>query len=170
MQYTCYQTKLKTLHADYDYASTRHAHDYLWDGLQPDSKGAVYTSLNRPDNKTRRAGLAMFHQLDCLAGLRSAIQEAEESDGMGEKKHRGLCLDYLRQIILCNADDSIEISGIAGNQFVSKAFGSRRVCRDAAWLYDVTSCGVLGCKGRGFYHSADEILQEEEAEGEATLE
>ena len=49
--------------------------------------------------------VAMFHQLHCLAGLSKALNSVNQTvlDG-----HVGHCLNYLRQVFECSADDTEE--------------------------------------------------------------
>lgn len=174
--YTCYETHNSVFKANYEFSNIFGAYDYLWSELLGGSKGVIYTSLSREDKKIRRAGLAMFHQLDCLAKLRSVIQALQ--DGIREKdivdvgEHHGYwphCFDYLRQVILCNADDSVESSEVFEGRWVSSGFGDTKECRDASWLYDITNCGEGGCAGKAFYHSPEQlnkIHMEEEGEVE----
>ncbi|KAF2017773.1 hypothetical protein BU24DRAFT_478936 [Aaosphaeria arxii CBS 175.79] len=172
--YTCYETQTTTFEANYEYSNTFNAYDHLWRELQGKSHGTVYTSINRPDGEVRRAGLAMFHQLDCLAKIRAVVQGLQnggtDTEDVGE--HHGYwphCFDYLRRVIECNADDSLEVSRVVGGRWVVEGFGSMKECRDNKWLYDVTDCGEKGCEGKAFYHSEEELrkihkTEEEEVE------
>ncbi|KAF2277879.1 uncharacterized protein EI97DRAFT_431963 [Westerdykella ornata] len=161
--YTCYQTHTTILQPNYEFSNIFGAYDYFWAELQGKSHGVVYTSLGRADGKTRKAGLAMFHQLDCLAKLRSVVQALQEGRphalvDVGE--HHGYwphCWDYLRQVILCNADDSLEVGEVEDGRWVTKGFGSARVCRESSWLFEVTGCGEGGCPGKAFYHEKGEM-------------
>ena len=52
-----------------------------------------------------------FHQLRCIARFRLAIQRASEGEDVGmdfRHDHWPHCLDYMRKIVLCNADDTVE--------------------------------------------------------------
>jgi hypothetical protein len=158
MNYTCYQTHITSFHLDFKYAVNYPAYNHLWEELQGGSKGVIYTKLGRPDGKIRKAGLAMFHQLECLAQIRMAVQKLQDKNITGvDAEMDGLhgywahCFDYLRQIILCNADDSIESSKIVAGKWTSDGFGGVKECRDHKWLHEITSCGEGGCEGKPFY-------------------
>jgi hypothetical protein len=173
--YTCYETHMNVFKANYEFSNTFGAYDYLWAELQGKSQGVVYTDLGRNDGQTRRAGLAMFHQLDCLAKLRNVIQALQEGnlyDDVDVAEHHGYwphCLDYLRQTILCNADDSLEKGEVVDGRWVTSGFGAPKECRDSSWLYDVTGCGESGCPGKLFY-LGDEALRKVHMEEEKEVE
>ncbi len=94
---------------DVRYMSTNHSFDGLWDAYLKDSLGEFAT----PEDIWERAEFSLFHQLRCLARFRLAIQRASEGHNVGvdfRDDHWGHCLDYMRRIVLCNADDTIERS------------------------------------------------------------
>ncbi|KAF1955188.1 hypothetical protein CC80DRAFT_549396 [Byssothecium circinans] len=173
--YTCYHTHEHVFIRHRAYESLEKKYDHLWDGseLIGKSKGYIHTSLNRPDGRVERARLAMFHQLSCLARIRRVVQSsypyhrASHDVFAGEEGRNGkredavwmagmdepewtYCFDYLRQVLQCQADDTIEIIHELEGAWRTWGFGSKRQCRDAGWLYDVTECGEGGCKGGPF--------------------
>lgn len=155
--YTCFEMRNTVLKEDKVYQNTFAVYDQLWDDLGGGSNGVVYTRIGRDDGRVRIARMGMFHQLSCLAALRSVVQaleKGEEFPNVSGKVHQGdwlHCLDYLRQVIQCNADDTIEISKLVNGKWVNDGFGGQRQCRDSTWLYDITKCGEGGCEGRPFY-------------------
>ncbi|ORY16538.1 hypothetical protein BCR34DRAFT_556800 [Clohesyomyces aquaticus] len=80
--------------------------------------------------------LAMVHQLRCLGVLRSEIKSLRDGEvGRGNGDTDSVdCLEYLRQVVLCDADDTLEVDG---------GLRGERECRDAAWLFNVSSSGGL---------------------------
>jgi hypothetical protein len=91
-----------------------------------------------------------------LVGLRGAVQAFREGrsyfdvDADGDADgYLGRCLDYLRQVALCRADDELEVGSFES--------GFRRECRDSSWLYDVTACGEGGCPGKPFFRDEEEM-------------
>lgn len=177
--YTCYETRTQTFERVYEYESLEYVYDHFWDEVLGQSKGFVYTKLNREDGKVRKARLAIFHQLNCLARIRNAVQrryrfERERrkdivwlEDGLGDgEMNWAHCFDYLRQVVLCNANDSVETSNMMDGKWTSHAWGSKKVCRNPEWLYNVTSCGEQGCEGEGFYQEDEQMkkIQAEEKE------
>ncbi|KAF2006570.1 hypothetical protein P154DRAFT_559102 [Amniculicola lignicola CBS 123094] len=178
--HTCFKDHSTSFQPDYEYSNSFNAYDHLWRDLQGKSHGVIYTSVNRADGKVRKAGLGMFHQLHCLARLREVIQALQRGDkktavdhaGNDLGEHHGMwphCFDYLRQVIMCNADDSVETSEVRDGKWVTTGFGSEKMCRQHEWLHEVTSCGEKGCQGGPFYQSQEtmkEIHREEQEEVE----
>lgn len=94
-----------------------------------------------------------LHQLHCLSALRTALQRVQRGEEIGldyrDDAHWPHCLHYLRQGIICHADDTIELpyawnSTIdADGNVTTKRDGAidgsndLRVCRDANELYRV---------------------------------
>ncbi|KAK5019103.1 hypothetical protein LTR39_000592 [Cryomyces antarcticus] len=92
-----------------DFSNVFHANDHLWEELMGGSGGAIHTAENREDGVVRPAGISMFHQLHCLMGIRSAIQQlqagkkigySEQTDVSEHRGHWPHCFDYLRQVKL----------------------------------------------------------------------
>ncbi|KAF2637330.1 hypothetical protein P280DRAFT_100201 [Massarina eburnea CBS 473.64] len=174
--YTCYATHEHVFQRHYEYESLEKSYDSLWEGEEVlgKSKGYIHTAFNRPDGETRPARLAMFHQLSCLAKIRTAAQNngvPHREDSHSRRYSRGSdsgkrkdavwlpgqeepewthCFDYLKQVLQCHADDTVEISYLRDGAWKSWGFGSRRQCRNRDWLYDVTKCGEGGCEGGPF--------------------
>lgn len=115
-----------------------------------------------------------FHQLHCLDSFRSAIQQLQDGKQIGfdhatdtaaHKGHWPHCFDYLRQILLCQADDTIETSQLAyTGDWIISGYGAKRQCRNAKPLYDATACGERGCPGTRWYLSDGEYLEAKKRE------
>jgi hypothetical protein len=164
--YTCYETRARRLGEDWEFVSLGRAYDFLWREALGGSQGFLYADVGGEETEGKSgkgARLAMFHQLECLGGLRSAVQTLRDGHlyldvdvdvrGVGDYAdvdgYLGGCLDYLRQVALCHADDNLELAGGLD--------GGRRQCRDSSWLYDVTACGETGCPGKPFYRDDEEL-------------
>lgn len=91
-----------------------------WNSLTP--PGAGYVHLG-PEN--RPFTISMFHQLHCLRTL--------STWNSGHMQH---CLNYLRQMILCNPDLTLEPADILDRDFETERVGSEHVCRDWSALYN----------------------------------
>ncbi|EMD85385.1 hypothetical protein COCC4DRAFT_206580 [Bipolaris maydis ATCC 48331] len=106
-----------------EYESLAHAQDPLWDDLIPQNGG--FLILPSAHGELNQYNVSMFHQLHCLAMIRSVVQGLQEKTdparihvrhdhGHGDPeagisdKHWQHCLDYLRQRILRNANPTIE--------------------------------------------------------------
>ncbi|KAJ4358114.1 uncharacterized protein N0V89_002693 [Didymosphaeria variabile] len=165
--YTCFHRQKTDFYRVDRYERLDGMYDHYWRDLLGGSDGYVYTMS---DGGVKEARLGMFHQLECLYQMRKAMRESGrgggDEKGKGKRKdfvvvdHDGVetargwehCFDYLRQVVLCGADDTVEFSdGVGKGAWDSFGYG-RRQCRDPKWLFDVTKCGRRGCKGSPFYH------------------
>lgn len=91
-----------------------HEHDRRWreDLLPPN--GGYLTLARAPNDTAARLGVAMFHQLRCLAAIRSEMQRLQararggaKPDAEHQDRDRALaCFDYLRQVCI----DPINVS------------------------------------------------------------
>ncbi|KAF2707640.1 hypothetical protein K504DRAFT_383253, partial [Pleomassaria siparia CBS 279.74] len=105
-----------------------HASDAAWESIFPPHGGFFHDEKMAPTG----ASLAAYHQLHCLDGIRHAyyllldavieghnvtFSEVEEYSTDWHTRH---CLDFLRQMLMCNADLTIEnvdptLGGILGS-------------------------------------------------------
>ncbi|OAQ59209.1 hypothetical protein VFPPC_10239 [Pochonia chlamydosporia 170] len=143
--------------AEHDaYKNLSHQHDHLWHEALPPNGG--YFTLAHERNKTHKLGIAMFHQLHCLAMLRSEMQylhqiiavlkdptrgelpvRPKESDPLDHDKGYALhCFDYLRQSLLCMADATIEQPKLSddGDPYIDGM--DERRCKDWEILYNAS--------------------------------
>jgi|SRR5882762_9852395 len=96
-----------------------------WASIFPQGGGFVYLG---PDG--RPFGLGLFHQMHCLARIREAMSTRKSSI------HVHHCFNYLRQMILCEANPTIEpVIPILGRRSVNAEVP--RVCKDWTKLYDL---------------------------------
>ena len=146
--------------SDENYMSLDHKYDTFWnDDLlgntsliktsgDPAGKttivGAIGMSVGEQDSfEGQVTGLipSRFHQLHCLVSLREALQRATEGVNIGidqhDDDHWPHCFHYLRQGILCSADDTVEVPAIVNGVMAHTISGSNdvRQCRDANHLY-----------------------------------
>ena len=93
-------------HENYPYQTWNSSADELWDAILPPNGGFI---IDAADNDAPIYGIAMFHQLHCIAMFRSDFQELYarlegRSDGKSrvvnhiDEEHTLHCLDYLRQV------------------------------------------------------------------------
>ncbi|KAL7915467.1 hypothetical protein GGI35DRAFT_489104 [Trichoderma velutinum] len=126
--------------------------DHLWDELLTPNGGFIMKKDE--NNDVHQYGISMFHQLHCLAMIRTALQEALSlKDNMSKMQSRHEhsaqqltdgsphwlhCFDYLRQTILCEADSTIEppMLNEKGQERVN-GMGERQ-CRDWTLLWDAS--------------------------------
>lgn len=98
-----------------------------------------------PD-EVRVYGVSMFHQLHCLWMIRVTLQALNATaHGVSSPVHHDIedrhylhCLDYLRQAILCNADDNIEAPQRDPHDATHDIVNGQgqRQCRNPQRLYD----------------------------------
>lgn len=136
--------------ADRRYQSLDHKYDHLWDEALLTNYGMVALppynasgySMEYWDDE---GGIAMFHALHCLAGLRKALQRASAGEYIGvdghDNPHWPHCMHYLRQAILCMADDTFEkrrgkFGELNPKQFIEGSYDVR-TCRDHTKLVRV---------------------------------
>ncbi|KAI0648775.1 hypothetical protein C8Q79DRAFT_1007367 [Trametes meyenii] len=110
-----------------------------WLSIFPDTGGFV-----RLGRDGRRFGIALFHQMHCLARIRRAMRTRQSSE------HVHHCFSYLRQMILCDANPTLEpVIPILGRRSVNAEVP--RVCRDWTKVFalageqtleDVTASGA----------------------------
>ncbi|KAI0371488.1 hypothetical protein BV20DRAFT_941747 [Pilatotrama ljubarskyi] len=93
-------------------------------------KGYSYVRLG-PEYRT--FAVSMFHELHCLRLMRSALagDHRPATDG-----HFGHCLIYLRQLILCNPDLTLEPPDVMDHDYDVKQDGSTHICQDWRQVYD----------------------------------
>lgn len=99
-----------------------------WDTTIP--QGSGFFRLG-PEN--RPFSMSIFHQLHCLRLLRTFLGDPENIWTDGHMQH---CLNYLRQMILCNPDLTLEPADIMTRDFRTERAGSTHVCMDWSQLYD----------------------------------
>ncbi|THH08336.1 hypothetical protein EW146_g9027 [Bondarzewia mesenterica] len=96
-----------------------------WASTAPRSIG--YVRLGAPQ---RTLCVSMFHQLHCLRALRLRIDE-----GVGSLAHAQHCLNYLRQMVLCSPDLTLEPFDPLKRDFEVQRTGATHECRDWRTVY-----------------------------------
>lgn len=143
-----------------EYKNLSHAHDQLWEDLVSPNGGFIVVTSE--DQSRHLYGISMYHQLHCLAMIRSAVQDLQsqiEAASPAEHGHENMhhaharhsdsgnhlrpshwlhCFDYLRQTILCNADGTVELPSISpsGEELIHGE--GERQCRDWTRLRDLS--------------------------------
>ncbi|KIJ25895.1 hypothetical protein M422DRAFT_134417, partial [Sphaerobolus stellatus SS14] len=105
-----------------------------------DTQGGGFVRLGED---YRVFAVSMFHQLHCISALHTAItmQTSQHSDLGGHVQH---CLNYLRQFILCSADDTVEpVVTLSRLQSQGCAAPFTRTCRNWERLYDFSAANYL---------------------------
>ncbi|KZV92730.1 hypothetical protein EXIGLDRAFT_646952 [Exidia glandulosa HHB12029] len=101
-----------------------------WDSIFPQhNSGFVFLGPNK-----RPFGLSMFHQMHCLNNIRAAVGYSRQ--GIKPTQHIQHCFNYIRQMILCRSDITLEpIEPTHGPQAVDAA--QLHTCRDWSRVYEL---------------------------------
>lgn len=78
-------------------------------------------------------GIAMIHQLHCVEMIARAL--ADPGTSVAGPPHIAHCLQYLKQLFLCNADTTLEPYDFLKRDFASHPVGATRTCRNWAAVY-----------------------------------
>ncbi|KIX96817.1 uncharacterized protein Z520_07537 [Fonsecaea multimorphosa CBS 102226] len=97
-----------------EYMSLDHEFDHWWQSEESGHSGVIRLNPDDIHALPVWGAIGMFHQLHCLTGIRKALQRAKAGEDIGtddhDDPHWPHCFWYLRQSILCAADDTIEMS------------------------------------------------------------
>lgn len=87
--------------------------------------------------------ISMFHQLHCIAGLKSAFERMineNDTSHMKHSSHLAHCFDYLRQGVMCAGDMTLEPAfELTGEDAGVKAVNGWNVehqCKNYQMIYD----------------------------------
>ncbi|KAK4499258.1 hypothetical protein PRZ48_009771 [Zasmidium cellare] len=131
------QTEKKVYGHDRRYMSLAKEYDPLW-ALDAIGRGAISLPLTPSSTEPLPGLIGMFHQLHCLAGIRHALQRAKAGEDIGinddDDGHWPHCFHYLREAILCAADDTVE-----RQRFMNGSIGTEWI--NGQW--DVRTCGGI---------------------------
>lgn len=79
--------------------------------------------------------VALFHQLHCIDMLVRGTIDAQDSRAVPHHIHH--CLNYLRHLFLCAADETLEPFDFATRNYSTHPAGITRTCRDWEAIYDI---------------------------------
>ncbi|KAF2710789.1 hypothetical protein K504DRAFT_376102 [Pleomassaria siparia CBS 279.74] len=131
---------------DLRYMTLDHDADYLWEEHLHMITGNIKLPPAEENGNASLKAIAMFHQMHCLAAMRSVIQRAREGEDVGkdwtDDLHWPHCFDYLRMSILCFADSTLESLTVEPGPIddgkvirVIDGGADERYCRNANPLY-----------------------------------
>lgn len=81
----------------------------------------------------RSFAVSMFHEYHCLRVFRAGLAGDYSSQ---TSSHIGHCLVYLRQMILCSPDLTLELYNSLERDFEVERAGATHVCRDWRQVYE----------------------------------
>ncbi|THU89930.1 hypothetical protein K435DRAFT_781421 [Dendrothele bispora CBS 962.96] len=74
----------------------------------------------------------MFHELHCLRRMRATFTSFDP-EGWDHIQH---CLNYLREMVLCKADITLERGDFMTRNMTEVRLGATHLCRDWEAIYD----------------------------------
>ncbi|KAK0099975.1 hypothetical protein ONS95_013205 [Cadophora gregata] len=125
------------------------AKDDAWSKLIPLGRGFIVMPVEVPQEdggvevEIKHFCISMFHQLHCIASLKSAFESMINENGTSRLEHTSHlahCFDYLRQGIMCAGDMTLEPAfELAGEDAGTKAVNGWNVehqCKNYQVMYD----------------------------------
>jgi hypothetical protein len=100
-----------------------------WESTEPEGYG--YLGLG---DERRLFALSMFHQNHCLNLIRYGLEGRYDD---GTHKHIQHCLSYIRQMILCHPDLTLEPADILERDYNIHRIGATHLCKDWTKVYDM---------------------------------
>ncbi|KAI9461092.1 hypothetical protein HD554DRAFT_2176371 [Boletus coccyginus] len=101
-----------------------------WDNLVAAPKEAGRTRLG-PDHRVFT--MVFWHHFHCLWSIQRALND--RNDTYGGYAHLHHCFNYLRQTLLCQAADTLELGDFMERDFENERVGDTLVCRDWQQVY-----------------------------------
>lgn len=98
-----------------------------WMSTMPYGKGML-----RLGQDHRMFAVTMFHELHCMRYIHGVLTATKTP----LHAHLHHCLDYLRQMTLCDADLTLEAGDFMTRNFTEERGGSIHICRDWEAVYD----------------------------------
>ncbi|KAJ7124096.1 hypothetical protein C8R43DRAFT_899204, partial [Mycena crocata] len=92
-------------------------------------KGLGYVRLG---SEQRAFAISMFHQLHCVRLMRAALAGRYDPYAQGHMQH---CLNYLRQMILCSPNLTLEPANVLTRDFEVDRVGATHICSDWSGMY-----------------------------------
>ncbi|KAJ6460032.1 hypothetical protein C8R47DRAFT_1327817 [Mycena vitilis] len=105
------------------------------------SKGFGYVRLG-PEQRT--FAVAMFHQLHCVRLIRAGLGGRYDTYTINHMHH---CLNYIRQMILCSPNLTLEPADVLSRDFEVDRIGATHVCTDWSAMYDEAANNWARFKG-----------------------
>ena len=91
----------------------------------------------------RPFALTMYHELHCLGRLRLALEDGANRTYEAQAEHVQHCLNYLRMMILCRADVTLEP---VIDSSLAVDLTQAHMCRDWVQVYEEASKNAKECR------------------------
>ncbi|OCB89932.1 hypothetical protein A7U60_g2872 [Sanghuangporus baumii] len=124
-----------------DYVFTNNTADFpihgpdvrvAWGSVYPNGFGFV-----RLGSERRILCVSIFHQLHCIEKMRRALDDPD--DPIATIPHLQHCMSYIRQMVLCGADLTLEEFDGVNNGSGAMGVGVSHTCRDWSVVYDTVN-------------------------------
>ncbi|KAE9388889.1 hypothetical protein BT96DRAFT_1025266 [Gymnopus androsaceus JB14] len=130
-----------------------------WENHLPYSYGVVL--LIGPHNRALYVTVAVIHQVHCIQRWRSELA----NEGSPDWHHTQHCLNYLREWILCQSDQTLEPGDFALRNFSTAREGATHICRDWRTVYDYMTEGGLKWKLWDHFIIANDVSMDNNGNG-----
>ncbi len=109
------------------YNTTTPADQREWAVMFPTGDGTYRLhSHDHPSEANRAVFVAMYHEMHCIQVFANSLVDNHREDW----PHIGDCLNYIRQLVLCRPDLTVEPGKFIDDQFMTATTGSLHVCQD----------------------------------------
>ncbi|KAE9400824.1 hypothetical protein BT96DRAFT_636940 [Gymnopus androsaceus JB14] len=92
-------------------------------------------SVIRVGPRNRTMYIALFHQSHCISQLSSLLA----GEGRSDWAHTHHCMNYLREWILCQADQTLELGDFMQRNYTVNREGGTYMCRNWENVFDYTT-------------------------------
>ncbi|KAH7393326.1 hypothetical protein BKA64DRAFT_83546 [Cadophora sp. MPI-SDFR-AT-0126] len=140
------QTVVFNGYVDFEVERTK---DDAWSKLIPLGRGFVEMPVEVPQEdgrvevKNEYFCISMFHQLHCIAGIKSAFESMmneNDTTHMEHSSHLAHCFDYLRQGVMCAGDmtmePAFELTGKDAGVMAVNGWNVEHQCKNFRTIYD----------------------------------
>ncbi|KAJ6603449.1 hypothetical protein DFH09DRAFT_804467, partial [Mycena vulgaris] len=112
------------------------AADAEWASFMPFNNGFLTQSIG---NNTIQFSISAFHAMHCLDTMRQTIEEVQSNPSDRSFYHIHHCLIYLRNMVTCDADPTLEHDIIFDNGTeMMRGDEVTHTCRDYKALFDMS--------------------------------
>ncbi|KAJ7756040.1 hypothetical protein DFH07DRAFT_920207 [Mycena maculata] len=123
-----------------------------WQSILPAGNGWVKLGAEH-----RPFAISMYHQLHCIIGIRWSLLlsvEADYNKAEAVRSHANHCFNYLRQLLLCKADTTLEpteVIRLPNGTWGAAASGNDvlHICRDWTRVRDYVERNTAGWPREG---------------------
>ncbi|KAK7676289.1 hypothetical protein QCA50_020743 [Cerrena zonata] len=136
---------------EYEYAATD---NYInWDAIVPPGRGFIRYDKGREE---KYYAVTLYHQIHCLNNLEAVFRAYRNGSALHVDAHLMHCFGYLRQLVLCAADTTLEPSETMVNRHgqvrhIVFGTGAMHQCRDWRQVWDYAAENYQTWKDKDYY-------------------